>query len=209
MLRDCTAIRIPKLPKMDLPPPNLFRSDIATTSSARAPPIPTSPLPISSIDNSENFLSASARILQLAASATIAILVRRLILVLSIIFRPRDSSNKPPPSAISPLAISARDKSASFFIAPARIATAAATRTSDTPAFTNPVDPSPLKVLEIEPMVMLSIPSIAPIAAKDFTIWPTSSLEIDRIAAERIPTAIAIPTIDETLIPSWNETKVS
>ena len=194
---------------MDLPPPNLFRSDIATTSSARAPPIPTSPLPISSIDNSENFLSASARILQLAANATIAILVRRLILVLSMILSPRDNSSKPPPSAISPLAISPRDKSASFFMAPARIATAAATSTRDAPAFSNPADPRPLKVFVIEPMVMLSIPSIAPIASRDFVICPTSRSEMAFIDAERIPTATAIATIDDTLMPSWNVDKVS
>ena len=53
--RDCTAIKIATAPNMDLPPPNLLRTDIATTNSVNAPPMAVNPRPISSQDKVENF----------------------------------------------------------------------------------------------------------------------------------------------------------
>ena len=79
----------------------------------------------------------------------------------------------------------------------------------DIPDLTSPLDPSPFNVFEIDFIVSLNIPSIIPMATSDFVISPTSSSAMAFIDAERMPIAKAIATIDDTLIPSAKEDKVS
>ena len=200
---------IDRAPTSDLPPLNLFRIETAATSSTRAPPIAARPLPISSHDISPNFCNALARIRQLTANASSAILAEMGTLEPLIPSSAATKKTSPTPSAISALAMSRMDKSASFFIAPAIMPTATAISTRDPPALTRPFEPGPLKVFEIDFIVPVSIPSIAPIATSDFVISPTSRSAIVFMDAARMPTAIATATIDETLIPSEKEDNVS
>ena len=155
---------------MDLPPPNLFKTEMAATSIARAPPMLTSPLPISSIGKLPNFLSASARILQLAARAKIAILVESETFALLIIRSPTDNivSPTPTPSKLFPIWLSG--SAPIFSIAPARIRTAVATNISETLALIRPFDPNPANVFVIDLIVILRRPSIPAIARRDLVI---------------------------------------
>ncbi len=89
------------------------------------------------------------------------------------------------------------------------MATAAATRTSEPLALRRPFEPSPFNVFEIDFIVPLNIASIIPMATSDFVISPTSSSARAFIDAERMPIAIAMATIDDTLMPSAKEDKVS
>ena len=200
-LKPWTRISMPRLPNIDLKPPNFCKMAIAATSSPKAPPIPTKPRAISPQESAPNFVNASPRILQASANAKIAILVLSGILTLSIILRPTQSSSNAPPRPSKPFAISSQESPDNFTSALLMIRTAVASRTSAMPTFIKPLGLNFDNALFIALKLMLSSASITPIANNPFATSSPSSLAMVFSDAERIPIAIAILTKEAILIP--------
>ena len=156
-----------------------------------------------------NFTIASARILQASAKASIAILVLRGTFLPAIYFNAIVNAANPPPTPTSPLTISEKGKAPIFSIAPDKILIAAATRIRAKAAFMSPFESNLYNDSVTERRVMLSMVNIAVIAPSDLAISPASSLDKVAIDADKIPTAIAIETMDETLIPVVNDSNES
>ena len=156
-----------------------------------------------------NFTIASARILQASAKASIAILVLRGTFLPAIYFNAIVNAANPPPTPTSPLTISEKGKVPIFSIAPDKILIAAATRIRAKAAFMSPFESNLYNDSVTERRVMLSMVNIAAIAPSDLAISPASSLDKVAIDADKIPTATAIETMDETLIPVVNDSNES
>ena len=174
---------------------------MTTVSSSKAPPMAVRPLPISSHLNTLNFLSASPSISHALARRTIDTPVDIGIFTLLIILAASDNSRRAPPTPIKPLMISGKDKSESSTIAPAKTSIAIATRMSANADLTIPLDSKDVRVLVIDSKLMVNILSIAAIASNDLPISTALSSDMVLSAFARIPTAAAIPTRDQTLIP--------
>ena len=196
-----TITKMLAAPSIEPAPPNLFSMARAATSSPKAPPIPTRPRLISSHCMLLNLSKALAKILQLSAKANIDKLVRNEIFVPFKTFSAAHNSIKPPPIPINPFPMSLIESSPIFPIALAKILIASATSTKDTPALIKPFDPVLFNDFDIESRVIVSIPSIKPMAVKDFSISGNLKLDILFIAAAKIPIAAAIANKDVTLIP--------
>ena len=111
----------------------------APSISARAPPIAASPLPISGQDIEPNLISASAMILQLFASASIATLVDNGTFTFFIILSAIDNSSIAPPIPANPCIICIKDNLDNLTIAFANVSIAFAISTRAMPACIIPV----------------------------------------------------------------------
>ena len=162
-----------------------------TATSASNTPTPVNPLPSSDQFKLDRSLQTDAKIL--IAAENITRLVAPLTncpLPLDIIFAEATTIADKPAIPTSPLAIPSQSRSEIFFIAPARIATAAAIAIMAVQAFvTFPVEPLILLKIAIEPSKLANKTVIAPSEADSFLL---SIKEIATIAAAKIAIAEAI-----------------
>ena len=190
-------------------PNSLFKYLVATTSSAKAPPIAAKPLAIAPQVISPNFLRASPKILQALAKAIIDILVRKGIFILSIAFMPLTNINNPAPTPTIPLATALNCRFPIFSIAFAKVLMAVAINISENEA---PIKPLPLpsaSFLFIALNVFVNITNNTPTADNDFIKLATFISDIFLRADDNMPIATAIATTDVILIPLVKDCKVS
>ena len=143
---------------------------------------------------------ASARILQLSASAKRAILVEMLTLDPLIALIPFESAKIPPPTPISPLASSSSDSLESFVIAFAKIFIASAKAIKAIPVFTNGALLRPVTELDMDLKLVVSILNMIAIAPNDFAKSGTFILDNLLSAKDKIPIAAAIETNEVILM---------
>ena len=199
--RDLHIINMLTALAIEFLPPNLFRITTDAVSSAKAPPIPAKPLPISSHERPLNLDNASAKILQLVAKAIITIAVFNDGLLFSTIFNAATNSPNPIPIATRPLKISLALRPESLTMALLRILIATDIAINAIPALTTSPGLNLFNVLENDLKLRLSIVNISAIAISDLPISLTCNFAMDESAAESIPIAIAILTNEATLMP--------